>query len=71
VRIGRLQRCALRLQPCDLVRDVILERLDREVGQGDLVVAVLPRSWFSKGELTIEQVSAPKPRPGLSPIATP
>ena len=40
----------------DLARDVILERLNREVGQGDLVVALLPGSSSSKGELTIEQV---------------
>jgi hypothetical protein len=35
---------------------VILERLDREVGQGDLVVAVAPGVLVLKGELTIEQV---------------
>ena len=37
VRIGRRQRC-------DLLRDVVLERLNREVGQGDGVVRMLPRA---------------------------
>jgi hypothetical protein len=60
-----------RIRRWDRARDVILERLDREVGQGDLVVAVLPGSSSSRAHSPSSRSSAPKPCPGLSPIATP
>ena len=68
---GCLQRHGLRLEPCDLVRDATLERLDREVGQGDLVVAMLPGSSYSRANSPLSRSSAPKPRPGPNPTATP